>query len=106
MAFILNPYHNVGGSRISNNISGRASQVTGIFDLKPGMEPQMHTDSHKYDWSSGRIGRHREVRTVGRLGSFIRVHLRSSVAKKGGLGLVAASPRQVIGGRCELQILD
>jgi hypothetical protein len=88
-------YHSVRGSRSSNSISGRASEATGILDLKIGMEPQMHTDAHRYDWSLGRIGRHREVRTVGRLGSFIRVHLRSSVVKKGGLGLVAASPRQV-----------
>jgi hypothetical protein len=87
-------YHNVGASRISNNISGRASQATGIFDLKTGMQPQMHTDSHRYDWSSGRMGRHRKVRTVGHLGSFIRVHMCSSVVKNTGLGLVAASPRQ------------
>jgi len=41
----VNSHHNVGGLRISNNISGRASQATGIFDLKTGMEPQMHTDT-------------------------------------------------------------
>ena len=41
------------------------------------------------------MGRHREVRTVGRLGSIIRVHLRSSLLVKNmGLDLVAASPRK------------
>jgi hypothetical protein len=64
------------------------------LDLKTGKEPQMHTDSHGYGRSSGRMGRYRNVRTVGCLSPFIRVHLRSSVVKIRGLGLVAVPPRQ------------
>ena len=86
---------NIGGSDILSNASGRASQATGMFNLKPGIEPQIHTDSHRYSWSSERIGRHRKLRTIGRLYSSIRVHLRSSVVKIRGLGLVTPLPRRV-----------
>ena len=86
---------NIGGSDILSNASGRASQATGMFNLKTGIEPQIHTDSHRYSWSSERIGWHRKLRTVGRLYSFIRVHLRSSVVKIRGLGLVTPLPRRV-----------
>jgi hypothetical protein len=35
----INPHRNAGGSRMSNNISGRASKVTGIIDFKNELEP-------------------------------------------------------------------
>ena len=68
-------------------------QSDGLVELI--MTYQMHTDSHRYRWNSGRIGRYRKLRPVGRLYSFIRVHLRSSVVRIRGLGSVAILPRAV-----------
>jgi len=86
----LNPSHNVGGSRISNLISGRASQAAEILtaddaDLRR-YEIQTGMPQSKGVWSEPLI-----IRAL----SLIRIGSAKSAVKIRGLGLVAALPRRV-----------
>jgi hypothetical protein len=86
-----NPPHNVGGSRVSNNISGRASQAAGIFNHRWHRLPQIGIRTRKPQ----AMGLGSEPLIILRIG-FIQIESVKSVVKDQGIGFGCGSAAQGI----------